>query len=191
MYFPPDDDSPHAGAPDAGALDAQQLTLLAPEPVIEYIQERHALDCHPLRELIFFCTNSKMIWAAAPPMDLPRGPALDRVGISLLRIDMVTPRLATPAAMAFGTWATTNVVDLPHDLCEAYLSREAVDLSPSQWRRCSGRGHVIVRHDGHALGMGFLESTRPEDDNQGRLRSLYPGAWSSELEQVSPFGNPL
>ena len=171
------------------ALRAQGVELIDSTSVIDYVDERFCFSDGLFDDLIFIQTNKKLIRAVSRPFALPSGPAMDRMGIDFLRIDMATPRMTTSASMTWARHARSNVVDTTRSQCIAFLQRSPVVLDDQQLQRCSGRGFVLIRHDGHGLGVGFLESTR-NDDARGRIRSMYPRAYSADIENTTPFGNP-
>ncbi len=168
----------------------QNIELLAPEPIVEYLQQLYQFGHDAFDGCVFFKSSRKHIRVATLPMAIPPGPDIDRVGLELLRIDMATPRISTVAAMTWGRRAGRNAVDTSQQQCLAYLRRNPIALTDRQLSGCTGRGFVIIRHETHPLGVGFLESTRPEDDHCGQMRSMYPSAFSAELQETSPFGNP-
>ncbi len=175
---------------DAAALKAQGINPLAPEPILDYVGSLYEFAPSLFDELIFYRQGSKHIRCLQPPAPTFATPRLDRAGIDFLRIDMATPRLATPAALTWGRHARQNAIDLDQPLATAYLRRQPLALEANDIDHCTGRGFVIVRHRHHALGLGFLESTSSDDPGFGRLRSLYPKAYAQEVQSISPFGNP-
>lgn len=176
--------------PIAEALDSQGLVVVDPDPICSHVNHRFQFPTGLFDTLIFFRASRKVVRAASPPMDIPPSPPIDRVGIDFLRIDMSNPRMTTSAAMTWGARATINFVETSRRQCTDYLRRRAIVLDSEQLSLCTGRGFVLVRHEGHCLGVGFLESTRPSDSNYARMRSMYPRAYSVDLSQTSPFGNP-
>ena len=172
------------------ALDRQTISLLDPTPIVDYVADCHGIEPHTFEHLVFVQSSTKHIRAAARPLELPESPDIDRAGIEFLRIDMATPRLTTAAAMTWADAARRNVIDLDRQQCLRYLRRIDLTLDARDISTCSGRGFVLIRHLHCGLGVGFLESTRRDDDNFAHLRSLYPTAFSAEVDDISPFGNP-
>ncbi len=175
---------------DATNIDAQGITLVNPEPIITHINARFRFPSDLFDDLAFFQVSHKIIRAASLPIQIPQKPTADRIGIDFLRIDMANPRMTTSAAMTWGRHATSNAIDTTSEQCELFLGRKPFELTTSQHHRCTGRGFVLIRYLGYALGVGFLESTRRDDENFGRVRSMYPRAYSTEVQQTSPLGNP-
>lgn len=175
------------------SLTAQGVRIVDASPLIQDQIERYHFPKDLFADLIFLQPNKKLLRAAARPLEIPQAPHIDRIGIDLLRIDMKAPRLTTAAAMTWGHLAQKNAIELQDDQLDPYLLRENIRLSSEQLHNCTGRGPILIRYHGHCLGLGFLESTRPEDSNHGHLRSLYPRAFARELQlaQVSALGNPL
>ncbi len=175
----------------ADILDAQGLTLVEPAPIIDHLCHRFGFAADLFEELAFFQASHKIVRVAPVNIEIPLRPPADRVGVDFLRIDMANPRMTTTAVMTWGHQASTNAVDTDRDQCLQFLRRSRIQLRQDQLQHCTGRGFVIIRHLGHGLGVGFLESTRRADDNFAYVRSMYPKAFSNELERTSPFGNPL
>lgn len=169
---------------------SQGYRLIEREPILALLMERHGFPPELFKSLLFFQISEKIVRATSAEVELFDEPVIDRVGIDFLRIDMAVPRLTSTAAMTFGSAALLNVVDLNADLCEAYLNRERLHLSPDLMKHCTSRGFIILRFDGHGLGLGFLESTSQKDSNCGEVRSLFPSAFAADLRNHSPFGNP-
>ena len=171
-------------------FSAQGLDLVDPESLLADLNSWHGFPENLFDDYYFVRANEKLIRIVAPPLELPLAPALDRVGLDFLRIDMVVPRLTTAAAMTFARYAVQNVVDTDREQCDRYLCRKSIVLTPQQLDRCTDRGTVLLRHYGHGLGLGFLQSTRPEDETFSTVRSLYPKAFAADLDGTSAFGNP-
>lgn len=174
----------------AETLTNQGLSLIEPATVIAYVSARFEFPDGLFDELVFFQGSKHMVRAASRPLDLPPAPDLDRVGMDFLRIDMATPRLTTSASMTWSRHANINAIDTTPEQCCAFVRRRPIVLDDEQLRNCTGRGFVLIRHRGHGLGVGFLESTRPDDKQLGRIRSMYPRAYSADVKNTSPFGNP-
>tara|TARA_B100000676_G_scaffold308485_1_gene369394 strand:- start:2819 stop:4252 length:1434 start_codon:yes stop_codon:yes gene_type:complete len=105
-----------------------------------------------------------------------RIPELEEVlasGLTLTGDSAKVPKLSTEAAMAFGSQATRNVVDLDDDQRTSYLSHQTLTLSPDQCIACNDRGYVIVRSEGLALGVGMIQKTADTTS----LESLFPQNW--------------
>ena len=177
-------------ASDVPALQSQGIVPLAPAPILDYVDSLYGFAPSLFDELVFYRQGSKHIRCLRPPAPTFATPRLDRAGLDFLRIDMATPRLATPAALTWGRHARQNAIDLDRRRTTAYLRRQPLTLEACDIDHCTGRGFVIVRHRHHALGLGFLESTSLGDKGFGHLRSLYPKAYAQEVQSISPFGNP-
>jgi NOL1/NOP2/fmu family ribosome biogenesis protein len=108
----------------------------------------------------------------------PVRPTPETVGLPFLRIQMAVPKLTTAATMQFGQHATRNVIDATDEQAVAYLARDTFVPSSNQLERCTTRGHVIVRHDGWGVGIGFLE----DDPEHGpAVRSMFPKGWARSV----------
>lgn len=171
-------------------LEKQEIQLLDPLPLIDGLRRQFGFGDGLFEDLLFLRPSPKIVRAAARPFELPSFPTIDRVGIDFLHTDMATPRLTTAAAMTWAPRAEINVIDVDRSQCDAFLARRKIVVEAEELRLCTGRGFVLIRHLGYGLGVGFLESTRPDDDNFGALRSMYPKAFAADLNQTSAFGNP-
>lgn len=171
-------------------LADQGIKLLDAAPILAHVGARFAFPDDLFDDFLFLRPSNKLIRIASRPLAIPRRPGIDRAGLDFLHTDMANPRMTTSAAMTWAQNARTNVVDTDRAQCEDYLRRAPLILNDAQLERCTGRGFVLIRHFGYGLGVGFLESTRPDDENIGHVRSLYPSAYAVDLEQSSPFGNP-
>jgi NOL1/NOP2/fmu family ribosome biogenesis protein len=79
-------------------------------------------------------------------------------------------KLTTAAAMQVAPRATRNLVDLDAEQIDPFFRRETFTLHGAQCESAS-HGHVLVRHAGHGLGVGFY---RPASRT---LESLFPKGW--------------
>ncbi len=171
-------------------LAAQGIRLVDPAPILAHLEERFDFPGDTFDELIFLQASTKVLRVASPPLEITARPAIDRLGIDFLRIDMANPRMTTSAVMTWGARARQNVVDTDVEQCTAFLRRQTITLTSDQIQACTGRGFVVIGHEGYGLGVGFLESTCQDDDNFARVRSMYPRAYAADLDLTSPFGNP-
>ncbi len=135
------------------------------------LRERYGLPGNVFDELRLHRRGDE-IHAVAVAHAPPARPRPAASGIPFLRVTDRGAKPATPAALRIGDRATRNVVDLDAEQTAAYLARETVAPRPEQLAACAGRGHVIVRRRGCALGVGFLRRGPPVS-----LESLYPRAW--------------
>ncbi len=166
------------------------MNPIDPTPYLGSLEERYGLSRALFDHLLFFDAGGKIIRACAPPMDLPEEVEFDRMGLDFLRIDMAVPRPTTAGAMTWAAHATRHVVDLEDEQCDAYLRRQPFTLTADQQAGCTSRGHLLIRYDGQGLGMGFLISTRQDDPNQWKVKSLFPKAFTTALANTSALGNP-
>lgn len=174
----------------ADCFARQSITLLEPGPIVEYVDDHHDFPEGHFEDFVFLRASKKHVRIASRPLAIPPAPEIDRVGLEFLRIDMARPRLTTVAAMNWGADARLNAVDLDRSQCLRYLRRNPIRLTERQLEQCTGRTFLLIRHRDQGLGVGFLESTRREDDDYRRVRSMYPRAFAADLTETSPFGNP-
>lgn len=103
----------------------------------------------------------------------PAHPAPMVTGLTLTRAGTSHFKLATEAAMAFGSSATRNIVDLTDDERDRYLARETLEIPLARLKNFSGPGYVLVRSHDFTLGLASLR----QDTQGARLESLFPGRW--------------
>jgi NOL1/NOP2/sun family putative RNA methylase len=105
----------------------------------------------------------------------PAVPRPESRGLYLLRTDPRYPKPTTEGVVAFGAWASRQVVDLEPEELATYLARRAVTLPPERVTRCPDAGYVIVRRLGHPLGIGvWLPGKDAGPGAAGTLESQYP-----------------
>lgn len=95
-------------------------------------------------------------------------------GLTLTNDTAKVPKLSTEVAMAFGSFATRNVIDLSPDQRAAFMTQQHIVLSGEQTHCCSKKGYVIARSDGIALGVGMLRRY----DDTATLESQFPKNWT-------------
>jgi len=100
----------------------------------------------------------------------PDKPPAVSTGLALTRDKAKYPKLSTQAALAFGSSATRNVVDLERGEVDIYMSRGSIPLAPDRVSACDGPGHVVARYQGFALGIASVRG----GDDLWMLDSLFP-----------------
>ena len=118
--------------------------------------------------------NAKQVLLVNRDTTPPERPAPTCVGMPFMSVNMQFPKLTTAATMLLGREATRHVVALDQAQCARYLSRQSVELWPSQLIQCHSKGYVIVTFEGHPLGQGFY--TPGTEEGPAWLASLYPKA---------------
>ena len=76
--------------------------------------------------------------------------------------------------MAYGGFATRNVINLTQTERAAFMSQQHIFPSSEQITSCSEKGYVIVRADGIALGVGMLRRVQ----GAPTLESQFPKNWT-------------
>jgi NOL1/NOP2/sun family putative RNA methylase len=104
----------------------------------------------------------------------PDLPEIQASGLTLTNDTAKVPKLSTEAAMAYGSLATRNVIDLTPTERTAFMSHQHIAPSSEQTTSCSEKGYVIVRADGIPLGVGMF---RHDGDSQ-TLESQFPKNWT-------------
>ena len=108
-----------------------------------------------LASFAFFQRGGKTVWVAARGVELRGLDPVDAVGIPFVRMESRVWKPTSVAALAFGSAATRNVVELQDNEMRAFLGRETVELGDDDRRReLPNRGFVIVRYRGVPLGCG-------------------------------------
>lgn len=103
---------------------------------------------------------------------IPSGVKLVSTGMPMTRNHAHGAKLSTAGALAFGRRATRRVVEIDRSDAPRFEARETMHLprAPDD----APHGYVIVRADGHPLGLGLVR----EDEHGARLESEFPGPWS-------------
>lgn len=143
---------------------------------IALILEHFGLPADAFAELTLLAKGDHAVAVAddhAPP---PR-PQPVSTGVPLFRMAGRWPKLTTSAALAFGAGATRNVVELDAAQSATYQARRPVEPAGEQLSACDGRGYVMLRHRGVALGLGLL---RPGPSPV--IESEFPRAWVPERQ---------
>ncbi|MFU8803369.1 MAG: hypothetical protein ACNA8W_06135 [Bradymonadaceae bacterium] len=176
------------------ALSAEDRERLGIEivdgtPWFAILEERFGIPAAAFEELVLIKPNPKQLHIVDGGVVPPPRPRPDSLGMPFLRIRMKVPKLSTPAAMAFGAHATLNALDVDEEQLDAYLSRQVFTPTPVQLEGCSGRGYVIIRHRGFALGMALLR-VPPEaaDDPTPFVESQFPKSWAIASHRTA-FGS--
>jgi len=104
----------------------------------------------------------------------PDLPEIQASGLTLTNDTAKVPKLSTEAAMAFGGFATRNVIDLTPVERTAYMAQQTIAPSSDQITNCGEKGYVITRADGIALGVGMLR----RDGDAASLESQFPKNWT-------------
>ena len=104
----------------------------------------------------------------------PYLPEIQASGLTLTNDTAKVPKLSTEAAMAYGGFATRNVINLTQTERAAFMSQQHIAPSSEQITSCSEKGYVIVRADGIAIGVGMLR----RDQDAPTLESQFPKNWT-------------
>jgi 16S rRNA (cytosine1407-C5)-methyltransferase len=157
---------------------------LAPAHVVELtesVRDRFGIPPEVLDGLRFFRRGKKYLYAASATTPLPDATPIHAIGLPVVRLQHNPPKLSTHGACLWGRSASRNVVELDREQMNEYLQRRVVRLDRVATERCTGHGHVIVRWEGHPVGVGLLDL---EKQGAWKLVSLFP-----KSECVPPGGD--
>ncbi|MEE4360538.1 MAG: RsmB/NOP family class I SAM-dependent RNA methyltransferase [Pseudomonadales bacterium] len=160
---------------DDGPTRAPRTASLPPavgRAVVDRYLERFALPASALDALHFF-EGPKHLRAVCADHELPAGIAFENHGLDVARRRSALPKLTTAAAMAIGSGAGRNCIDLDSDEFARWRAREDLAL-PAARLGILDRGYLLVRHGGLVQGTGFL---RLDEAENGLLESQFPKAW--------------
>ena len=150
-----------------------QLLALDPqpyEPMLRYFgMDPDAI----LAPLILHRPNGKSVAVANQGHQPPTSPAPLSSGLTLAHTNMLYPKLTTGAAMLLGKHATRQVIELDEPQTDDYLHRRAFRVEAQALERCHEDGYVLLRHAGHALGLGMMAR---QEDGGALISSLFPKA---------------
>ncbi|HJL15663.1 MAG TPA: RsmB/NOP family class I SAM-dependent RNA methyltransferase [Sandaracinaceae bacterium LLY-WYZ-13_1] len=105
---------------------------------------------------------------------LPAGAKHVATGLTVHRNHVRGPKLATGAALWLGPRATRRLAEVDPAGAAVYQAREPLPLRDARLRGCERDGYVVLRVDGHALGLGQLRR------GHGAILSEFPKAWSRQ-----------
>lgn len=141
---------------------------------LEHLERRFGLPLGLFEPFELFSPNGREL--ALVPRDLaaPELPPALWQGLILLRVNMADAKPTTAAAQIFGLHATRNVIALRRvDRARAFLGRQEIHPTSDELARVTGPGWVLVSHEEHILGVGYLRA-----GDQLVLESQYPKAWA-------------
>jgi hypothetical protein len=144
------------------------------EAGLGFLDDRFGIPPGTFRKWKLFRGRRSGFYLTSPDLRPPRLPRPDTAGIFFLKTSLRFPKLSTAAAMAFGSAAVRNVVDLGREEIQAYLERRSSVLSPEATAACTGQGYVMVRHGGAVFGLGFLRAATAAG---AELDSYFPKGW--------------
>ncbi len=156
------------------------VKVVDPNPYWAMLEERFGIPPSTFDGYALVRPGSKKLHLVPEDHVPPSRPEAETVGLPILRIKMAVPKLTTAAAMHIGSAATRNIIDTEEAQAEAYLTQHAFTASADQLRRCTGRGHVLVRHREWTLGVAFLRSR-----SSGIVESMFPGGFAREADGFS------
>ncbi len=159
----------------------QAVKIVDPAPYFRYLEERFGIPPSTFDGYVLVQPGRKKVYIVTADHRPPARPRPRTVGLPFLRIYLKFPKLSTAAAQQFGHAATRNVIDVDAVQAEAFLTRRDFRARPEQLTLCTGRGYVLVRYQGHTLGVGFLIP----DEEGGCVESMLPKSWARDPDSFS------
>lgn len=149
-----------------------QKPLNKTDEFLEYLKIRFGFPPAIFDALLLLIKNKREIHVASKDFTPPRKPVA-AMGLPLMHIGGRFFKLTTAGAMAFGGYATKNVIDVHPEQLTTYLSRQTMVPTLRQANQCTGNGHVLIRYNGNVFGIGFFRKDPPT------VESLYPKAMAN------------
>ncbi|NIR58117.1 MAG: RNA methyltransferase [Gammaproteobacteria bacterium] len=159
----------------SGTRAPQPRRAIEPIPAREWarpLAERFGLPLERWTDHIAHRQTARGLHLVNRAHAVPSRPAPNALGMFFYKTQTRPPKLTTGGALWIGGHAEGNVVELDAEQTRDYLARETFDLHAGQDAQCTGRGHVLVRHLGFCLGVGWYEASR------GTVKSLFPARWN-------------
>lgn len=154
-----------------GRAEREETSYLEPEPVDFETWLRPLVDRFGLAEDTFegfrvFRAHRDRLGMMPEDHRPPAYPEPEVLGMTFLHTDMAVPKPTHEASQWLTTRATRNRILLDEEQTGAYLRRESFPIDAAQEADLTGRGYVLLEHDGIPLGMGFFK--------EGAVRSYLP-----------------
>ena len=161
---------------DAGGASGDETatpfhSATAPEG-LEAQFDRFGLDAS-VRDALGHLLDDRHLRGIARDHAPPAGVRFENCGLDLARRRARETKLSTPAAMALGQAARSNVVTLDATEFDRWRARESITLPAARVEDCT-RGTVLIRAFGLVHGTAFL---RQNDGGDWLLESQFPKAW--------------
>jgi NOL1/NOP2/sun family putative RNA methylase len=147
-----------------------------PTELLEDLTDRFGILPEHFEPNLLYQANPKRVYVVNPDHHPPLRPEPDAMGLYFMKTRIKYPKLSTAAALNFGSTATRNYLEVDQPQLEAYVNRRVFQVSAEQARFCTGRGYVLIRHQGFTLGVAFYAPG--ETGNGGDVGSLFPKGWS-------------
>lgn len=139
---------------------------------LEYLNIRFGIPPNIFDRFLMLIKNKREIYTVSKKFAPPRKPVA-ATGLPLMHISGRFFKLTTAGAMAFGSHATKNIIDVYPEQLNLYLARQTIIPTQRQTDQCTGNGHVLIRYDSSIFGIGFYRS------DPATVESLYPKAMTN------------
>lgn len=138
---------------------------------LSLLTERFGISLEQLNSYQLFQPKRDRFYLTNLANQAPVCPKPDAVGLGFLNLGMKYPKLTTAGALLLGNHVTKNFIELSSSQTNQYLTRQDVLVSANQVTHCTGRGYVVVRYQGRALGVGLYDPTNKV------VQSMFPKGW--------------
>lgn len=152
------------------------------EQWLEPVRARFGFPVELFDGITFVVRGKKYLFATTSDHVPPFAPEPQTIGIPVIRLQHKHLKLTTEGCMLWGPHAVRNVVELDRTQIDSFLQRRTIVLAGNQLDDVSGRGFVIARHRGIAIGIGLYR-----EEGRAEVESLYPRAMAIN-EGESAFG---
>ena len=163
-------------APSAGSDRIAREGSTPSDSWLEILEQRFGMPRKGFEGYTFFQRTARDLRMVSRDHRPPLQPEPQTTGMVFMRAQSKFPKLTTAAAMVFGGKATRNTIELDAEQIQAYVHRQEIKLREDQVRSCTGIGYVLVRH--REVGFGVALYLPDEHGESGRIKSLFPKAWS-------------
>lgn len=154
-----------------GRAEREETPVWNPEPVdlethLGPLMERFGLSADTFDGYRLFRAHKHRLGLVPTDHTPPVYPEPEVFGMTFLHLDMAVPKPTHEASQWLTPRATRNRIVVNAEQAGPYLRRETFELAADQETDVTGRGYVLLEHDGVPLGIGFYR--------EGSVRSFLP-----------------
>jgi 16S rRNA C967 or C1407 C5-methylase (RsmB/RsmF family) len=166
--------------PEQSPISNLQLTNRERTAVLRPHLERFGMEPAVFDDYHLLRWSKRQLYLLARTAQPPSEPPFETMGLPLIRTSARYPKLTTAAAMAYGRFATQNLIDIQPEQAAAFLARQDITLSAAQQQQCSGTGYVLIRYHTHIIGVGVYRA------HLRLVESHFPKSWVQEKMSLLP-----